>query len=65
MVASPEHIFAMKALAARTRDVEDLRSLAALAGVHTVEDALRICRDFYPDEEIPSRAQGVLEELFG
>jgi len=64
MVASPEHIFAMKALAARTRDVDDLRSLAPLAGVNTVHDALRICRDFYPDEVISPRAMGVLEELF-
>src|SRR5439155_21599649 len=46
MVASPEHIFAMKALAARARDVDDLRSLATLAGGHTVDDALRICTDF-------------------
>ncbi len=44
MVASPEHIFAMKALAARARDVDDLRHLAELAGVSTVHDALRICR---------------------
>jgi predicted nucleotidyltransferase len=65
MVASPEHIFAMKALAARIRDIDDLRSLAALAGVRKVDDALRICRDFYPDEEISSRARGVVEELFG
>ena len=64
MVASPEHIFAMKALAARTRDIDDMRSLAKLVGVHTVADALRICRDFYPDEEISLRARGVLEELF-
>jgi hypothetical protein len=55
----------MKALAARTRDIDDLRSLGALAGVHTVDDALRICGDFYPDEEVSSRTRGVLEELFG
>jgi predicted nucleotidyltransferase len=65
MAASPEHIFAMKALAARTRDVDDLRRLAELAAVGTVDDALRICRDFYPDEEPSPRARGVLEELFG
>jgi predicted nucleotidyltransferase len=65
MAASPQHIFAMKALAARTRDVDDLRSLAALAGVNSVDDALRICRDFYPDEAVSSRAHGVLQELFG
>jgi hypothetical protein len=65
MVASPEHIFAMKALAARTRDVDDLRLLAELASVHTVDDAMRVCRDFYPDDEISLRSRGVLEELFG
>ena len=40
MVASPDHIFAMKAFAARTRDVDDLRSLALLAGVDSVEKAI-------------------------
>lgn len=64
MVASPEHIFAMKALAARVRDIDDLRNLAGPAGVHTIDDALRICRDFYPDEAVSPRARGVLEELF-
>lgn len=65
MVASPHHIFAMKALAARIRDVDDLRSLAPLAGVSSVEDALQLCRDFYPDEAVSSRAMGMLQELFG
>jgi hypothetical protein len=63
MVASPEHIFAMKALAARTRDVEDLRHLATLAGIRTVDDALRVCRDFYADEDISARTRAVLQEL--
>ncbi|MDG4766822.1 DUF6036 family nucleotidyltransferase [Solwaraspora sp. WMMD406] len=65
MAASPEHIFAMKALAARARDVDDLRALAALADVATVDDAVRLCRDFYPDEVISPRAMGVIRELFG
>lgn len=65
MAASPEHIFAMKALAARTRDVDDLRTLAALAKVTTVDDAVRLCSDFYPDESISPRAMGVIRELFG
>ncbi|WJK42670.1 DUF6036 family nucleotidyltransferase [Solwaraspora sp. WMMA2056] len=65
MAASPEHTFAMKALAARTRDVDDLRTLAALAKVATVDDAVRLCRDFYPDEVISPRAMGVIRELFG
>lgn len=65
MAASPHHIFAMKALAARTRDVDDLRRLAELADVHSVDDALERCRDFYPDEVVSPRALGVLEDLFG
>lgn len=64
MAASPEHIFAMKALAARARDVDDLRTLAALSKVATVDDAVRLCREFYPDEVISSRAMGVIRELF-
>jgi hypothetical protein len=64
MVASPDHIFAMKALAARTRDIDDLRSLAALADVGSVDTAIQICNDFYPDEPISPRTLGVLRELF-
>ena len=65
MVASPDHIFAMKALAARTRDVDDIRHLATLAEVDSVDKAVQLIRDFYPDEAISSRAMGVLQELFG
>jgi predicted nucleotidyltransferase len=64
MAASPEHVFAMKALAARTRDIDDLRLLAGIIGVETAETAIRICADFYPDESIPPRTDAVLRELF-
>ena len=65
MAASPEHVFAMKALAARTRDIDDLRLLAGMIGVETADAALQICADFYPDEPIPPRTDAVLRELFG
>jgi predicted nucleotidyltransferase len=64
MAASPEHVFAMKALAARTRDIDDLRLLAGMIGVETADAALRVCADFYPDEPIPPRTDAVLRELF-
>ena len=63
--ASPRHIFAMKALAARTRDVDDLRLLASIIEVDSAETALRICAEFFPDERVPPRAAAVLLELFG
>ena len=64
MAASPEHVFAMKALAARTRDVDDLRLLAGMIGVESAEAALQICEDFYPGEPVPPRSIAVLRELF-
>lgn len=64
MAASPEHVFAMKALAARTRDIDDLRLLAGILEVGTAEAALQICANFYPDEPIPPRTDAVLRELF-
>src|ERR1700735_5846537 len=51
MAASPRHIFAMKARAARARDVEDLRLLASIIGIESLSHALQICADFYPDED--------------
>lgn len=65
MAASPEHVFAMKALAARTRDVDDLRLLAGILGIETAEEALRICTSFFPDDPVPERTKMVLEDLFG
>jgi hypothetical protein len=62
---TPRHIFAMKALAARTRDVDDLRLLAEMIGVDSAATAVQICRDFFPDEDIPPRTAAVLQELFG
>lgn len=55
----------MKALAARTRDVDDLRLLANIIGVNSATGALRICAEFFPDENVPPRAAAVLQELFG
>jgi hypothetical protein len=63
--ASAEHIFAMKALAARTQDVDDLRTLASLAHVSGVDEATELCRQFFPGESISPRTVAVLHDLFG
>lgn len=63
--ASPRHVFAMKALAARTRDIDDLRLLASIIGVDNAEMARQICAEFFPDEDLSPRSAAVLEELFG
>src|SRR5216684_9201353 len=56
MAASPAHVFAMKARAARTRDIDDLRLLADIIGVDSADVALRICTEFYPDEPVSPRS---------
>jgi hypothetical protein len=65
MAASPRHIFAMKARAARTRDIDDLRLLADIVGVKSADAALQICANFYPDEPVSPRSAAVLRELSG
>jgi predicted nucleotidyltransferase len=62
--ASPEHLLAMKALAARQRDSEDIRQLTQVLGLHTVEDVLASVRDIFPEEEPPARLRLLLEDIF-
>lgn len=64
VAASPRHIFAMKALAARERDVADLRLLAGLAGIDSGDAAISCAQQFFPDEVMSERAERVLTELF-
>ena len=65
MAASAEHVFAMKALAARSRDEDDLRTLARLIGITTVDAGLELCERFFPAEPLSARSRAMLEDLFG
>jgi hypothetical protein len=42
--ASPEHLLAMKALAARPRDAQDIRQLAEVLDLHTVPEVFALVR---------------------
>jgi predicted nucleotidyltransferase len=64
MAASPEHVFAMKAFAARGRDEDDLRALADIIGVSTLDGAVALCGRFFPGEELSPRSRAMLEDLF-
>ena len=63
--ASPEHLLAMKVLAARRRDAEDIRVLVKHLGLTSAEQVLDVCREIFTDEEVPARARLVLEDVFG
>jgi predicted nucleotidyltransferase len=62
--ASPEHLLAMKTLAARRRDADDIRVLVRHLGLTTVAQVLAVCADVFPEEEVPPRAQMILEGIF-
>lgn len=62
--ASPEHLLAMKVLAARRRDVDDIRTLVKHLGLNSVEEVVAICVQVFEDEPIPDRARLILEDLF-
>jgi hypothetical protein len=54
----------MKALAARPRDAEDIRQLAQVLGLHTVDDVLASVREVFPEEEPPARLRLLLKDIF-
>jgi hypothetical protein len=63
--ASPRHVFALKVLAVRSRDIQDLHALARLIGVQSAETALNVCGEFLPDEPVSPKAERMLREVFG
>lgn len=60
--ASAEHLLAMKVLAARRRDVQDIRFLVDRLGLTTVDQVLEVCAEVFPEEPVPDRARLVLED---
>jgi len=63
--ASPEHLLAMKVMAARRRDVGDIQLLLAHLSLQSPDEAWALCREVFPDEEPPPRARLLLEDAFG
>jgi predicted nucleotidyltransferase len=62
--ASPEHLLAMKVLAARPRDIEDVRTLVDHLGLVSAAQVLAVSATVFPDEPVPDRARLLIEDLF-
>src|SRR5690606_38763349 len=62
-VASPEHLLAMKVLAARRRDAQDIERLVAHFGIRSVDEVLARCAEVFPQAEIPTRVHLILEDV--
>jgi hypothetical protein len=63
--ASPEHLLAMKVMAARRRDGEDISYLVRHLGLRTMAEVLEVCAAVFPDQPVPDRARLILEDLLG
>jgi len=61
--ASGEHILAMKLLAGRRRDNDDISFLIKMLGLRDVQSVLQICESVFPDEPIPARSKLMLEDI--
>lgn len=62
--ASAQHLLAMKVLAGRRRDADDIRSLAAHLELRAPPEVLVVCTAVFPDEPVPKRSVLLLDELF-
>ena len=63
-VVSPEHLLAMKALAARTyADLDDIKLLCEMRSVTDVREVEEICQRIYPDEPLSDRSRIVIEDI--
>lgn len=64
MVTPPDHLLAMKVLAARAvRDSDDMRVLFEHLGITTPNEVWPIVERFFPAIVIPARARGLVEDL--
>ncbi|HET8657838.1 MAG TPA: DUF6036 family nucleotidyltransferase [Micromonosporaceae bacterium] len=64
-VASPQYLLAMKLLAAREQDVDDIVLLYRLCGFTSVAEGLDLVESVYPGRVIAPKVQFMLEEFFG
>lgn len=64
MVASAEHLLAMKVMASRpANDAEDIGALVAVLGIGTVDEVLDLVHQHFPDDPVPARALDLLYDI--
>ena len=61
---SLDYLFAMKVVAGRPQDIDDMKALANELGVSDAQDALAIVKKYIPEQLLVPRIQYVIEEIF-
>ena len=65
LVASPRYLLALKLLASRCEDEQDIRTLLNLLQIQSVDEALEVLLSVYPERQILPKTRFMLEEIFG
>jgi hypothetical protein len=63
VAASPRHLLAMKARAARQRDIADIITLARLVGTDTADQVAHLTEQVFGGEPLSERSRAVLADL--
>lgn len=63
-VVDPQYLFAMKAVAGRPSDMEDLKALAKHIGISSAEQGLAIVERYIPERLLTPRITYSLEDVF-
>lgn len=61
--ASPRYLLAMKCLASRREDEDDIKLLLQMFGIRSVDDALKVVLSFYPQWRVPQRTIYMLDDI--
>ncbi|MDQ3538323.1 MAG: hypothetical protein M3415_05965 [Actinomycetota bacterium] len=62
--ASARHLVAMKSLAGRQQDLEDLGTLVAQLDLKSADEVLEIISEVFPSEELSDRRRLRIEDMF-
>jgi hypothetical protein len=65
LVASPRYLLALKLLASRREDEQDIGMLLNLLQIQSVDEALAVVLQVYPEGQILPKTRFMLEEIFG
>ena len=63
-LTSLDYLFAMKAVAGRPQDVDDIKALAHELKLSNTEDALALVRKYVPEQLLVPRIRYLIEEIF-
>lgn len=63
-LTSLDYLFAMKAVAGRPQDIDDIKALAHELKLSNAQDALTLVKKYIPEQLLVPRIEYVIEEIF-